>query len=104
MELEHRTSKVVYPRINKHEPERDIGRLHRRQEVLQYLEKNNSKAPANKRRQLASEERFKMSEASSNCINLTTFMTTFRNATPDPAKKVSINGVMTLPAEVTAIL
>lgn len=104
VELEHRTSKVVYPRINKHEPERDIGRLHRRREVLQYLDKNNSNAPADKRKQLDSEERFKMSEASSNSINLTMFMTTFRNTTPDPARKVSINGVMTLQAEVTTTL
>lgn len=103
VELEHRTSKVVYPRINKHDPERDIGRLHRRQEVLQYLDKNYSGDPAPKGRQPDSGERFKMSEDSSNYINLTTFTATFRDATPDPAKKVG-DGDITLKADAKTII
>ena len=103
VELEHRTSKVIYPHINKHDPERDIGRLHRRQEVLQYLDKNHSDGPAPKRRQLDSGERFKMSEDSTDCINLMTFTTAFRDTTPYPAKKVG-NGNITLQAEAETIV
>ena len=103
VELEHRTSKVIYPRINKHDPERDIGRLHRWQEVLQYLDKNHSDGPAPKIRQLDSGEWFKMSEDLNNCINLTTFTAAFRDATPDPAKKVG-NGNITLHADAETVV
>lgn len=88
MELEHRTSKVVYPRINKHDPERDIGRLHRRQEVLQYLDKNRSPGPAAEGKRVDAGERFKISEDVSNYITLTAFTSTSRNGGLDPAKGV----------------
>ena len=39
-----------------------------------------------------------MSEDSNNCINLTTFTAAFRDATPDPAKKVG-NGNITFHAD-----
>ena len=103
VELEHQTSKVIYPRINKHDPEWGIGHLHRWQEVLQYLNKNHSDGLAPKRRQLDSEERFKMSENSNNCINLMAFTAAFRDATPDPTKMVG-NGNITFQADAETIV
>ena len=103
VELEHRTSKAIYPCINKHDPERDIGRLHWQQEVLQYLDKNYSDGLAPRRKQLDLEEQFKMSETSNDSINLTTFTTTFRGTTPDPAKKVG-NGDIALRADTETVI
>ena len=81
----------MYPRINKHDPERDIGRLHRRQEVLQYLANVHSQVstPPPGRPDLG--ERYRMSEGVGEYVNLTSFVAVPRGAATDPAKKVCID-------------
>ena len=88
VEVEHRSSKAIYQRINKHDPERDIGRMHRRREVLQYLANGGMGAPAPKAGGVNQGEHFKMSEGTSEHVNLSAFLTVPRGMAPDPAKKV----------------
>lgn len=88
VELEHRSSKAIYSRINKHDPERDIGRMHRRREVLQYLANSRMDVPAPRTSDLEPWENFKMSEGTGDYVNLSDFLMTPRGMAPDPAKKV----------------
>jgi hypothetical protein len=88
VELEHRSSKAIYPRINKHDPERDIGRMHRRREVLQYLADSRSRTTTPMQNRLESGERYRMSEDSSDHVSLAAFTAVPRGAASDPAKKV----------------
>ena len=79
----------MYPRINKHDPERDIGRMHRRQEVLQYLASTHSHTatpPVQGRPE--TEECFTMSESLGDHVNLASFVAVPLGTTPDPAKRV----------------
>jgi hypothetical protein len=88
VELTHRGSKALYPRINKHEPERDIGRLHRRGELIHYMDPNRTHKKAPNQVSPDSRERYKMSEGASSYVNLREFLRVPRGAVPDPAKKV----------------
>lgn len=89
IELEHRSSKAKYPSTNKHEPDRDIGQLHHRVEVLQSLNNGHpSHSTLSKRAHVDQDESHKMSEDSRDFICLTAFITVPRGGVPDPAKKV----------------
>ena len=96
VENEHRRPKNVYrTNTNKHLPERDIGRVDRRHEVLRYLVKGREgtapqtgSLPRQRQNDWGSEQ-YWMSEGSSNHLNLRTFVTVPRGASPDPARKVS---------------
>ena len=89
VELEHRTSKSKYAFINKHNPERDIGTLHRRIEVLQELANSRKLSPApDVEAHQDPDEWKKMSQDSGDPVSLAEFITAPRGAAPDPAKKV----------------
>ena len=91
MELEHRSSKGKYAFINKHNPERDIGTLHRHIEVLQELAKSRiHSSTSSQKEHVSSDERHKMSEDSSDPVTLAEFITTPHGGRADPAKIVCI--------------
>jgi hypothetical protein len=79
---------------NKQAPERDIGRVDRQHEVLRHLIKGHKgleflSVPAPKTSNAnETRELFWMSERFADPVNITTFTTTPRGASPDPAKKV----------------
>ena len=81
----------MYPRINKHDPERDIGRMHRQQEVLRYLANVHSRAGTPPTGHTELGERYRMSEGVADYVNLASFAAVPRGAAPDPAKKVCTN-------------
>ena len=81
----------MYSRINKHDPERDIGRMHRRREVLQYLANSRADRPATKAHSSGCEEQYKMSEGTSDYVNLSAFLAVPHGSAPDPAKKVRLS-------------
>ena len=78
----------MYTRINKHDPERDIGKLLRRQEVLRYLDKSHSSPSTSAPGNGNTEAHYRISEDCSDRIDLSTFVAVPRGAAPDPAKKV----------------
>ena len=78
----------MYTRINKHDPERDIGKLLRRQEVLRYLDKSHQSPSTSAPGDHNTEAHYKISKDCSDRIDLSTFVTVPRGAAPDPAKKV----------------
>ena len=62
--------------------------MHRRQEVLQYLANSRMDHPAPKASSINRGEHFKMSEGTSDRINLSAFLMVPHGMAPDPAKKV----------------
>ena len=64
--------------------------MHRRREVLQYLANSRMDAQAPNTNNTDHEELFKMSEGSSDHVNLSSFLMVPHGTAPDPARKVRI--------------
>ena len=89
VELEHCSSKSKYTYINNHNPERDIGKLHRRVELLRYLDNSRSCSSIPSRSDnIDADEAHKMSKDSSDSVSLAVFTALPRGGVPDPAKRV----------------
>ena len=65
-----------------------LAQMHHHQEVLQYLANSRMGAPAPKAGGVNQGEHFKMSEGTSEHVNLLAFLMVPHGIAPDPAKKV----------------
>jgi len=97
VENEHRWPKKAYQTsTNKHLPERDIGRVDWRHEVLRYLARvNEGSAPtpnptSGPDHSNPGDDEYWMSEGLNDGLNLQGFLTVPHGALPDPAKMVHI--------------
>lgn len=91
VELTHCNAKALYPLINKHNPERDIGRMQRRQEILEYLDRARNRNTMQITEDTYQEGHTKTSDGGSSTIGLKEFLAIQRGQPYDPAKRVSEN-------------
>jgi hypothetical protein len=92
VELTHRTSKGAYHFVNNHDTPGDIGRVLRRREVLEGLDRHQPLEPCSAPAACDPKggERSAIAQDESDGITLKSFLATPRGAATDPAKRVCI--------------